>query len=87
MDRPKRKENFKLEEVGGEILLYHPETTKILYCNETATLIWQLCDGSRTGDEITDTLREAFPEGGDAVAVDVKETLEKFLDHGALDLV
>jgi len=48
MDRPKRKENFKLEEVGGEILLYHPETAKILYCNETAKLIWQLCNGSRT---------------------------------------
>jgi hypothetical protein len=86
MDRPKRKENFKLEEVGGEILLYHPETAKILYCNETAKLIWQLCDGSRTEDEIAGIFREAFPEEGDAVADDVKETLKQFLDHGAVEL-
>lgn len=87
MDRPKRKENFKLEEVGGEILLYHPETAKILYCNETAKLIWQLCDGTRTGDEMAETLREAFPEEADSVADDVKETLKKLHDHGAVELV
>ena len=87
MDRPKRKADYKLEEVDGELLLYHPGSTKILYCNETASLIWQLCDGTRSGEEIKVTLRETFPEAADSIAGDVEETLKKFLEHDALKLV
>ena len=87
MDRPKRKADYKLEEVDGELLLYHPGSTKILYCNETASLIWQLCDGTRSGEEIKEALRETFPEAADSIGDDVEETLKKFLEHGALVLV
>ena len=87
MSRPKRKADYKLEEVDGELLLYHPGSTKILYCNETASLIWQLCDGTRTGEEIREALKEAFPEAADSIADDVEDTLKKFLEHDALELV
>lgn len=87
MDRPKRKEDYRLEEVDGELLLYHPGSTKILYCNETASLIWKLCDGTRSGEEITKALRDVFPEAADSIAGDVEETLKRFLEHDALDLV
>jgi len=87
LDRPKRKADYKLEEVDGELLLYHPGSTKILYCNETASLIWQLCDGTRSDEEIKVTLRETFPEAADSIGNDVEETLKKFLEHGALVLV
>ena len=87
MDRPKRKADYKLEEVDGELLLYHPGSTEILYCNKTASLIWQLCDGTRSGEEIKASLKEAFPEAADSIGDDVEETLKKFLEHDALELV
>jgi hypothetical protein len=83
----KRKDDYRLEEVDGELLLYHPGSTKILYCNETASLIWQLCDGTRGEEEIVSTLSEAYPDAGDAVAEDVKATLHQFLEHQALEIV
>jgi len=87
LNRPRRKEDFRLEEVAGELLLYHPGSTKILYCNKTASLLWQLCDGTRSIEEIKVTLREAFPEAADSISDDVEETLKKFLEHDALELV
>ena len=53
VNKPRRKPDYRLEAIDNELLLYHPAETKILYCNETASLIWQLCDGQRTLQEIT----------------------------------
>ena len=36
---PKKKQDFRLEEVDNELLLYHPVRTTALYLNDTAALI------------------------------------------------
>jgi hypothetical protein len=87
MNKPRRQPDFRLEKVDDEILLYNPGRTKILYCNPTASLIWQLCGGEHTRDEIVALLEESFPEAKDRIAGDVEETLEKFLHLGAIDSV
>jgi hypothetical protein len=83
--RPCQKPDYRLEMIDGELLLFHPGQTKILYCNPTASLVWQLCDGQRTGQEITTLLAEAFPEEAEAIATDVEATLRQFLRHGAIE--
>ena len=83
----KRKDDYRLEKVDGELLLYHPGSTKILYCNETASLIWQLCDGTRGEKEIAGTLGEAYPEAAERIAADVRETVQLVLDNEALEWV
>ena len=70
--------------MGGELLLYHPAQEKIYYCNPTASLIWQLCDGQRTLGAMLEVLQAAYPEAGAALAEDVCETLEQLRAHGAL---
>ncbi|MGD0918932.1 MAG: PqqD family protein [Thermodesulfobacteriota bacterium] len=87
MNKPRRKENYRLEMIDGELLLYQPGETKILYCNQTASLIWELCDGTYTKEEITTFLRECYPEVAGTIASDVDETLSRFLDEGAIELV
>ena len=86
-NKPRRKPDYRLEAIDNELLLYHPAETKILYCNETASLIWQLCDGQRTPQEITVLLAEAFPEAADTIADDVESTLQQFSQHGAVEFV
>jgi hypothetical protein len=83
--RPCQKPDYRLEMIDGELLLFHPGQTKILYCNPTASLVWQLCDGQRTGQEITTLLADAFPEEAEAIAADVEATLRQFLRHGAIE--
>lgn len=84
MSKPKRELDYQLEKIDNELLLYHPGKTQIMYCNETASLIWQLCDGQRSVDEIIALLAEAFPEAIDVIAGDVQATLQQFAEHGAI---
>jgi hypothetical protein len=83
-DRPQRESGYYMECIDDEILLFHPGRTEIVYCNETASLIWQLCDGERTVQELIDLLADAYPEAGPALADDVLVTLQRLAEHGAV---
>ena len=84
--KPKQKPDFHLEVIDGELLLYHLGETKILYFNETASLIWQLCNGRQTVGEIIDLLSEAYPDAAGTMAADVEETVQQFLTAGCIEL-
>ena len=86
-DKPRQKSDYRLEMIDDELLLYHPGETKIMYCNQTASLVWGLCDGGRTVADITTLLVESYPEAADAIPGDVKTTLSQFLEHGAIEFV
>jgi hypothetical protein len=85
--RPRRKPDYCLEVIDNELLLFHPASAQILYCNETASLIWQLCDGQRSSEDITTLLAAAFPQNAEAIAVDVAAILQQFTQHGAIEWV
>jgi len=85
--RPRRKPDYCLEAIDNELLLFHPARTQILYCNETASLIWQLCDGERSREDIVALLVAAFPQTAEAIAADVVSTLQLFAQHGAIEWV
>jgi len=83
---PKVKSNFELEEIDGELLLYSPESTRSIYMNSTASIIWRLCDGKLTVGEITDLLKEAFPEATNSIEQDVIDSIELFVSNNAIEL-
>lgn len=81
---PQHSSGFKIEMIEGEILLYHLEDNSIYYLNQTAALIWHLCDGRRTVDEIITKVSEAYPESAGTIAGDVENILQQFLEFGAI---
>jgi hypothetical protein len=85
--RPRRKADYCLEKIDDELLLYHPGETKILYCNQTASLVWGLCDGGRTAEEITALLVESYPEAAETIPGNVETTLSQFLEYGVIKWV
>ncbi len=85
--KPKQKPGYHLEMIDGELLLYHLDKSKILYCNQTASLIWHLCDGQQTIGEIITLISEAYPDAAETMAADVKETIQRFLGAGCIELV
>lgn len=53
--------------------------------NATALVIWQLCDGEHTQNEMVSSLREQFDlQGVDTVESDVSQTLKLLADKGLL---
>ncbi len=84
--KPKTIADFQLEEIDGEVLLYSPKATRSIYLNPSASLIWRLCTGEFSTQEIIDTLREQFPEQAETIADDVMTTLNKFVESQAIEL-
>ena len=85
--KPRRKTDYRLEVLDNEMVLYHPAETKVLYFNQTASLIWQLCDGERTAAEMISLLSESYPESAGEVTADVQSTLQQFAEQGCIELV
>ena len=81
---PKQAFGFFVEEMEGENLLYRLGSHKAIHLNDTATLIWKLCDGSRTVQEIIDLLMKEYPGTEAVIAADVREAVELLVSEGAV---
>jgi len=75
-----------MEEVDGETLLYRATSKKMIYLNDTASAIWQLCDGERKVSDIVDVLAGAYPDARAAIAADVRDALDMLVREGALQI-
>jgi coenzyme PQQ biosynthesis protein PqqD len=82
---PKKCAGFLIEQMDGEVVLMHPGKNIIIHSNETAALIWQLCDGSKSVDDIVELLSSAYPDAREQIAKDVPETVQLLRKQGALD--
>jgi len=87
LKKPKTVADFQLEEIDGEVLLYSPKATRSIYLNPSASLIWRLCTGEFTTQEIIESLQEQFPEQADTIVDDVNTTLDQFLESQAIELL
>jgi hypothetical protein len=84
--RPVRKPDYRLEQLDDELLLYHPSENQIVYLNQTASLVWVLCDGNRSVREITQLLGQAYPDVEASISTDVLNILDRFLQAGCIEL-
>lgn len=83
---PQVRDDFQLEEMDGEMLLYSPKSARSLYLNPTASAIWQLCDGKNSVGEIIALLREAYPDSAEDIEKDVHQSIESFISNKAIEL-
>ncbi len=83
---PERRPGFRLEILDDEIILLHPTDGTIVQCNQTAGIVLQLCDGSRSMSEITDLVSDAFPASKDSVADDVQAILSSLVAADVITL-
>jgi hypothetical protein len=81
---PVRRRGFRVQAMDGETLIYRHAMKKAIYLNESAAVIWQLCDGHRSIKEIANVLVDAYPDVGDDLAIDINETVERLHREGAL---
>lgn len=79
------KDGLEAEDTGDEILIYLPGGDKTLYLNETAALVWRLCDGARSGAEIVELLTEAYPEAEAVIQGQVQDALSDFIARGIVE--
>jgi hypothetical protein len=83
---PRQLPDCHTEDFHGETLLYWPSLEKMIYLNEIAAVIWNMCDGHRTVQQIVDVLAGAYPEASTLVKTDVEQAIETLIREGAVQI-
>jgi hypothetical protein len=61
-DKPKAIDNLTAQDLGDETILYDSKKENVHILNETACVIWGLCDGKHTIEDMQRHLEEQFPD-------------------------
>lgn len=83
----KQSEDCLLEDMDGEILLYDPTSAITLHLNGPSAIVWQLCDGQRTAQDIIQEVQEAFPGQAEQIGEDIKNVIKDLSGRSVLKLV
>ena len=81
---PNQHHDFQIEQIEGETLLYQHQLKRMIYLNESAALVWHLCDGRRSVANIIDLLSNSYPDTEDAVRADVIEAIDRLVLEDAV---
>lgn len=76
--------DFSIETFDNEILLYSISDSKGVYLNQTAGLVWELCDKNQSVGEIVALLEAAYPQQKESVRSDVVMAIEALIENSAL---
>jgi len=85
-DKPIRREDVVCKQLDeAETMLYNPDTEALHILNPTARLVWELCDGGHTVEDMAAAIKAQCTgtEGGDILG-DIQRTLDVFAARGLL---
>lgn len=80
--RPNPRPEIRIETVDDELVLYDPGTGRAAYLNDSAAVVWKLCDGQRSVSEITALIAREMDGSGRPIGGDVEETIGQFVEAG-----
>ena len=84
-DYPLAREDLVLQDLGTELMLYDPKNDSAHVLNHTAVVIFKLCDGKHSLEDITSEVKDKFKmnEGYD-LSRDIINFLGEFKTKGLL---
>jgi hypothetical protein len=63
-------------EIDGEVTLFDPQRDQVHLLNQVAAVIWRLCDGSRTVEQLVEDVSLLFEDAHpDLVREDLRQLL------------
>jgi hypothetical protein len=77
MKHPKKRTDVSVRIVDGETVVLDRRHGLIHQLNQTASFIWERCDGDFTGNEIASQLVEAFDLDVYTAVIDVRNVVEQ----------
>jgi len=76
---PVPRPGARLEELDRQAVVYNRTGKPAINLNETATVVWMLCDGERTVGDIAALLAQRFPESAAAIESDISAAIDKMV--------
>ena len=72
-EKPKKRDDIVLQELGDEGMLYDPVHEKVHQLNHTGYVIWKLCDGTHTLTAMMEKMHSLFPQTSEST---IQEDIE-----------
>jgi PqqD family protein of HPr-rel-A system len=83
--KPKVRDDLTVVVLDGECVIYDDETGDLHHLNPTATIVFQICDGSGTVPELAGDIAEVFSVEGAQVQQQVEDLIRGFGEAGLLE--
>jgi len=72
--------------MGQETVLYAKETEAIHVLNPTALLVWDLCDGEHSVEDMEKAIRNEFSVSEEGtISQDIQGVIDRFFKEGLLE--
>ena len=84
MGSPRKMDHLIQHHMDDEVLVYDPAVDRTHRLNVSATLIWQLCDGTRSLEDIARVLTEQFEVEFETALRDAGAVLEQLKEEQLL---
>ena len=75
--KPKVRDDLTVVQLDGEAVIYDERTTTLHHLNPTATMVFDLCDGTCTMKEMSADISQAFAVPADEVEPQVRSLVRK----------
>jgi pyrroloquinoline quinone biosynthesis protein D len=76
---PVHRAGVYFEEMDDEAVVYGRTGKRAIHLNETATVVWKLCDGERTVADIAALLTREYPASADEIAEGVAKAVDQMV--------
>jgi PqqD family protein of HPr-rel-A system len=83
--KPKVRTDLTFVQIDHEAILYDPESVRLHHLNPSAALIFQLCDGSGTVEELARDIAEELGLPENDILQQVQQVVGHFEHSGILD--
>lgn len=82
---PMRRDGLQVETMDGELIVLDTVRDVVVHANATAALVFQLCDGQRSVDDITALLCDAYPDSAADIRADVPAIIAHLVEQRLLE--
>ena len=79
---PDRRPDLIFRTIDGDVFVYDPVRDRVLLLNTTSAFILDLCDGTRSWEQIESEVAKAFSFDREIVAKDVAAMRQQFRHAG-----
>ena len=81
---PRTRDDLTVVELDGESVVYDEQNGGIHHLNTSATIVWLLCDGITSEENISESIAVTFSLDKAEVSNQVRDAIRSFVDAGLL---
>jgi coenzyme PQQ synthesis protein D (PqqD) len=84
-EKPRRREGAISQSAGDSTVVLDTRRGTYFTLDDVGTVVWDLCDGTRTLDEIVAAVTTDYEVGADQAETDIRELLDELAAEQLVD--